>query len=68
MPRPPLQAARQAATKRLIETHRNDWLAMVDQELAKRGWAQEVVEKRVWTKSPTQSNALSVSGDRYTST
>lgn len=68
MARPPLQAARQAATKRLIETHRDDWNAMVDQELAKRGWAQEVVERRVWTKSPNQGNALSVGGDRYTST
>lgn len=55
MARPPIQKARDAATAALISEHQDEWNDLVDAELAKAGWAQEVVEKKVWKQQSAAS-------------
>lgn len=49
--RPPLKTAEQKAIDRLIAAHTVEFNDMVDEELARLGWRQEIVERQVWTKA-----------------
>ena len=51
MARPPIQKARDDATKALIAKHQDEWDDLVDDRLKAAGWSQEVVEKRVWRQT-----------------
>lgn len=50
MPRPPIKECQEAATKKLISLYPDEFATLVDEELAKRGWSQEIQERRVWTR------------------
>ncbi len=51
--RPPIKAAHEAATKRLVNEESERWQQYVTEELAKAGWAQREVTVKKWTRDGT---------------
>lgn len=47
--RPPLAAAREHATKALIEKHRAEHEALAQEYLDRKGWVREEVTTHRWT-------------------
>ncbi len=50
-PRPPIKAAHEAATKRLVNEESERWQKYADQYLREHGWEQKEVTVKKWSHS-----------------